>query len=132
MELMALGLPADRIAATGIPINKQLSPAPVRDANKPPMLLISAGATGGDYAVAVVRQTMHMRSAFTATVVCGHNVALRQRIEALVRRLATATAFLASRPKCRSYCSAPTCSWASPAGSRRPSAWLRGGSPWFL
>jgi len=48
------------------------------------MLLISAGATGGDYAVSVVRQTMHMRSAFTATVVCGHNDELRKRIEALV------------------------------------------------
>ncbi|KUM42131.1 glycosyltransferase [Arthrobacter sp. EpRS71] len=84
VELMALGLPPDRVAATGIPIKKQLSPAPVRDATKPPMLLISAGASGGDYAVSVVRQTMHMRSDFTATVVCGRNDALRQRIEALV------------------------------------------------
>lgn len=84
VELMALGLPPDRVAATGIPITKQLDPAPARDANEPPMLLISAGATGGDYAFSVVRQTMHMRSAFTATVVCGHNDALQQRIEQLV------------------------------------------------
>lgn len=48
------------------------------------MLLISAGATGGDYAVSVVRQTLHMRSSFTATVMCGRNNALRQRIEQLV------------------------------------------------
>jgi processive 1,2-diacylglycerol beta-glucosyltransferase len=48
------------------------------------MLLISAGAAGGDYAVAVVRQTMHMSSAFTATIVCGRNEALRRRIEQLV------------------------------------------------
>ena len=48
------------------------------------MLLISAGASGGDYAVAVVRQTLHMRSPFMATVVCGRNDALRQRIEQLV------------------------------------------------
>ena len=87
VELMALGLPTDRVAATGIPIATQLNVAPARDArdaNEPPMLLISAGASGGDYAVSVVRQTMHMRSSFTATVVCGRNNALRKRIEQLV------------------------------------------------
>ncbi|WP_026550613.1 glycosyltransferase [Arthrobacter sp. Br18] len=83
-ELMALGLPPDRVAATGIPIARQLDAAPARDTDEPPMLLISAGATGGDYAVSVVRQTMHMRTPFTATVVCGRNDALRQRIEQLV------------------------------------------------
>ena len=82
--LMALGLPPDRVATTGIPIAKQLTVAPTHDANEPPMLLISAGATGGDYAIAVVRQTLHMRTPFTATVVCGHNDALRQSIERLV------------------------------------------------
>lgn len=84
VELMALGLPPDRVAATGIPIATQPNAASARDANEPPMLLISAGATGGDYAVSVVRQTLHMRSCFTATVVCGRNTALRQRIEQLV------------------------------------------------
>jgi processive 1,2-diacylglycerol beta-glucosyltransferase len=83
-ELMGLGLPPDRVAVTGIPISKQLNVLPARDANEPPMLLISAGATGGDYAVSVVRQTLQMRSPFTATVVCGRNDALRQRIEQLV------------------------------------------------
>ena len=86
VELMALGLPPDRVAATGIPIAKQIDGAsePTRDTNEPPMLLISAGATGGDYAVSVVRQTMHMRSSFTATIICGRNDALRHRIEQLV------------------------------------------------
>ncbi|MCC3267288.1 MGDG synthase family glycosyltransferase [Arthrobacter gengyunqii] len=84
VELMALGLPSDRVAAPGIPIASQLTAAPSRDATEPPMLLISAGASGGDYAAAVVRQTLHMRSPFTATVVCGRNDALRQRIEHLV------------------------------------------------
>lgn len=84
VELMALGLPPDRVAATGIPIATQPKEAPARGANEPPMLLISAGATGGDYAVSVVRQTLHMRSSFTATVMCGRNNALRQRIEQLV------------------------------------------------
>lgn len=78
------GFAPDRVAVTGIPVATQLNVAPARDANEPPMLLISAGATGGDYAVSVVRQTLHMRSSFTATVVCGRNSALRQRIEQLV------------------------------------------------
>jgi processive 1,2-diacylglycerol beta-glucosyltransferase len=84
VELLALGLPPDRVAATGIPIATQPDLVQVRDASEPPMLLISAGATGGDYALAVVRQTMHMRSAFRATVVCGNNDRLRHRIEQLV------------------------------------------------
>lgn len=84
VELTAIGLPPDRVAATGIPIATQSNVAPARDANHLPTLLISAGAAGGDYAVAVVRQTLHMRSPFTATVVCGRNDAVRQRIEQLV------------------------------------------------
>lgn len=84
VELMALGLPPDRVAATGIPIATHLNVAPARGTNEPPMLLISAGATGSDYAVSVVRQTLHMRSSFTATVLCGRNNVLRQRIEQLV------------------------------------------------
>ncbi|WP_026552525.1 glycosyltransferase [Arthrobacter sp. H20] len=86
VELMALGLPPDRVAATGIPIAKQpdVAAASARDPNARPMLLISAGASGSDYAVSVVRQTMHMRSAFTATIVCGRNDSLKHRIEELV------------------------------------------------
>jgi processive 1,2-diacylglycerol beta-glucosyltransferase len=83
VQLTALGLPADRVAATGIPIITA-GDAPERDPNRPARLLISAGASGGDYAMAVVRQTMHMRSEFTATVVCGRNDELRERIERLV------------------------------------------------
>lgn len=84
VELTALGLPPDRVAATGIPIAAPPNVAPARDTNDAPRLLISAGASGGDEAVSVVRQTLHMRSPFTATVVCGRNDALRQRIEQLV------------------------------------------------
>jgi processive 1,2-diacylglycerol beta-glucosyltransferase len=84
-QLTALGVPADRVTVSGIPITVPNAPAPARDPLKPPMLLISAGASGGDYAVAVVQQTMHMTSPFTATVVCGSNDDLRQRIKKLVK-----------------------------------------------
>lgn len=91
VQLSALGLPADRVAATGIPISApphapdaSTAQTRVRDSGGPPKLLISAGASGGDYAVAVVRQTLHIRSSFTATIVCGRNEELRQTIERLV------------------------------------------------
>jgi processive 1,2-diacylglycerol beta-glucosyltransferase len=92
VELMALGMPSDRVTATGIPIavrpGTALPPAPVdtrgSDTGRPPMLLISAGASGGDHAISVVRQTLHLRSPFTATVVCGRNPELRRRVDALV------------------------------------------------
>lgn len=84
VQLTAQGVPADRVAAVGIPISSPPDTAFVRDRDAPPMLLISAGASGGDYAAAVVRQTMHVRSPFTATVVCGRNDELRHQIERLV------------------------------------------------
>jgi processive 1,2-diacylglycerol beta-glucosyltransferase len=89
VQLTAQGVPADRVAAVGIPISappaSDVQPtAFVRDRDAPPMLLISAGASGGDYAAAVVRQTMHVRSPFRATVVCGRNDELRRQIEQLV------------------------------------------------
>jgi processive 1,2-diacylglycerol beta-glucosyltransferase len=84
VQLASLGLPPDRMMVTGIPIATSTENASARGSEEPPRLLISAGAAGGDYAVAVVRQTLLMRSPFTATVVCGRSEELRQRIEQLV------------------------------------------------
>lgn len=84
VQLTAQGVPADRVAAVGIPIASQPETSVVRDRDATPMLLISAGASGGDYAAAVVRQTMHLRSPFTATVVCGRNEELQEQIEEIV------------------------------------------------
>lgn len=88
VQLTAQGVPADRVAAVGIPISAPPSTAQaapfVRDPDDVPKLLISAGASGGDYAAAVVRQTMHVRSPFHATVVCGRNTELQRQIEQLV------------------------------------------------
>lgn len=86
VQLAALGLPADRVFDSGIPISKpdEQIAATRRDGGTSPHLLISAGASGGDYALAVVRQTMHVRAPFTATIVCGRNDELRRRMQALV------------------------------------------------
>ena len=84
VQLASMGLPPDRVTVSGIPIAMSPEGGSGRDPGRPPELLISAGASGGDYAVAVVRQTLLMRSPFTATVVCGRNDELRTRIERLV------------------------------------------------
>jgi processive 1,2-diacylglycerol beta-glucosyltransferase len=84
VQLTALGLPPDRVTVTGIPISTPDQKASARGHGGPPRLLISAGASGGDYAAAVVRQTLHLRSPFTATVVCGRSEELQQRISQLV------------------------------------------------
>lgn len=88
VQLTAQGVPADRVAAVGIPISRPPEGVVERDRGAPPRLLISAGASGGDYAAAVVRQTMHVRSPFTATIVCGRNDELRAQVEQLVAPVA--------------------------------------------
>jgi processive 1,2-diacylglycerol beta-glucosyltransferase len=86
VQLTALGLPGDRVRVSGIPISLPDQTVSARESppGKVPNILISAGASGGDYALAVVRQTLHIRSPFTATVVCGRGDELRERVEQLV------------------------------------------------
>jgi processive 1,2-diacylglycerol beta-glucosyltransferase len=87
-----LGLPADRIVVSGIPVKPEFSRAVEREAVltryrlRPdlPTLLISAGAAGGAYTLAIVAQTLRMRNAFQAVIVCGRNAQLKGEIEALV------------------------------------------------
>ena len=45
----------------------------------PPLLIISAGASGGAYATTVVRQVQRVSSPIRAIVVCGRNQQLRDR-----------------------------------------------------
>lgn len=88
----AIGVPADRLTASGIPV-RPLFGEPVDanavrerydlDASKP-LLLLSAGAAGGSYTTAVVKQTLRMTSRFQAVVICGHNAELKSEVETLV------------------------------------------------
>lgn len=90
-HLVALGIPADRVTTSGIPVDRELG-RPV-DAEKVrrrfdlspdrPTLLISAGAAGGPYATTIVEQAMKITEPFQAIVVCGRNQGLR---DDLVRR----------------------------------------------
>jgi processive 1,2-diacylglycerol beta-glucosyltransferase len=129
VQLTALGLPPDRVAATGIPIAAQPSSPAERDPDAPPALLVSAGASGGDYALAVVRQTLHLRSPFRPRSCAAGTTRSGTASRSSSHRPTTGTRCSASRTRCRSSSAAPTSSSASREGCRRRSAW-RPGSRW--
>jgi len=91
-HMVEIGLPADRIAVSGIPVREEFSAPMDRDAvlarhrlqPDVPILLISAGAAGGDYTTAVVSQTLTIPNPFQAVVVCGRNEELRRAMTSLV------------------------------------------------
>jgi processive 1,2-diacylglycerol beta-glucosyltransferase len=88
----AIGVPADRLTTSGIPVRplfgEQVDADAVRkrydlDATKP-LLLVSAGAAGGSYTTAVVKQTLRMTSEFQAVVICGANAELKSEVEKII------------------------------------------------
>jgi processive 1,2-diacylglycerol beta-glucosyltransferase len=90
--MAAIGVPADRISVSGIPVQSGLDDQVDRDAVlrrydlRPdrPILLISAGAAGGAYTQTIVQQTLRIRNDFQGVVVCGRNQQLKSQIEGLV------------------------------------------------
>ncbi|HEX7264835.1 MAG TPA: glycosyltransferase [Candidatus Dormibacteraeota bacterium] len=91
-HMVEIGLPADRITVSGIPVRAEFSEPIDRDSvlarhelqPDVPILLISAGAAGGEYTKAAVIQTLAIPNPFQAVVVCGRNEELRDAITTLV------------------------------------------------
>jgi len=91
-HMAAIGVPADRITVSGIPVRPGLADGVDREAVltgyglRPdrPTLLISAGAAGGAYTQTIVQQTLRMGNDFQAVVVCGRNDQLKNQIEGLI------------------------------------------------
>ncbi|MBA8793394.1 processive 1,2-diacylglycerol beta-glucosyltransferase [Friedmanniella endophytica] len=94
-HLIGLGLPADRLTASGIPVRAELGRPLDDDARAAvrarygledgvPTLLISAGAAGGGYALGIVRQVRELTADFRAVVVCGRNAQLEHAVRQLV------------------------------------------------
>ena len=93
IHMEALGLPADRIEVTGIPVEPEFG-APV-DANavlerhglQPgrPTLLVAGGALGMSPATAVVRQLLQLDRDFQAIIVCGKNEEMQNEIVDLLK-----------------------------------------------
>lgn len=89
----AIGVPADRLTTSGIPVRPLFGDPVDADAVRArygldpakPLLLLSAGAAGGSYTTAVVKQTLRIRNPFQAVVICGHNAELKSEVENLTR-----------------------------------------------
>lgn len=90
--LLLLGLPADRLTTSGIPVGQQFAePLDAQAARaefglRPDsaVVLISAGAAGGPRALQVVRQCLAISEEFEAVVVCGRNAELKAEVESAV------------------------------------------------
>jgi processive 1,2-diacylglycerol beta-glucosyltransferase len=92
VHLEALGLPAERVTATGIPIDplfsepinrEQICAAHDLHCDKP-ILLLSAGALGVGPTEIVVRRLMELRQEAQTIVICGKSDELREKIAGIV------------------------------------------------
>jgi processive 1,2-diacylglycerol beta-glucosyltransferase len=90
--MISIGLPADRITVSGIPVKPEFSEPVDRAAVLTahgldpalPTLLISAGAAGGSYALEIIKQTLTIRQPFQAIIVSGRNEELKAQAQAMV------------------------------------------------
>ena len=90
-RLIDLGVVADRITVSGIPVRPQFAEPVDRDAVLAnydlradlPLIVVSAGAVGAGPAQAIVAQIMKLQHAVQCVVICGTNHRLRQAVEAL-------------------------------------------------
>lgn len=90
--MRSIGLPDDRVSVSGIPVKPEFA-GPVDRAAvlarydlSPdlPLLLISAGAAGGDYALDVVAQVLQVQQPCQAVIISGRNEELRKQAASLV------------------------------------------------
>jgi processive 1,2-diacylglycerol beta-glucosyltransferase len=91
-HLVTLGIPAERVTVSGIPVDPVYGEPVDRAAvlakyrldDQRPILVYSAGAVGGGPVRATVEQLMRLRHNAQCIVICGSNAELRREIEALV------------------------------------------------
>jgi processive 1,2-diacylglycerol beta-glucosyltransferase len=89
-HLVAIGVPERRVTVSGIPVRGGLDTPVDRAAVlrkhrlRPdlPTILISAGASGGDYVRAIVSEVQRIRTPHQTVVVCGRNVSLKASVDA--------------------------------------------------
>jgi len=90
--MAGIGVPADRVSVSGIPVRlglgETVDTAAVRQrfGLDPvlPVVLVSAGAAGGSYTLNLVRQVVRCEREFQAVVVCGRNEELKAQVTQLV------------------------------------------------
>jgi processive 1,2-diacylglycerol beta-glucosyltransferase len=93
IHMAALGLAAERITVSGIPVDPAFAD-PIDEAEvrrdfgfdpELPILLVNGGTLGLSPASAVVRRLLKLDHDFQAVVCCGRNEELRAEVESLVR-----------------------------------------------
>ncbi len=91
-HMAAIGVPADRLTVSGIPVRPVLG-EPVDGhairrkfglTEDQPTVLISAGASGGSYTKVIVQQALALQTPFQAVIVCGRNAELKADIDTMV------------------------------------------------
>ena len=90
VHVTSLGIPAEHITVSGIPVSPVFGEPVDRDAvlaqynlrPDAPIILVSAGAAGNTSAKTVVEQLSRLRGDFQAVVICGRNDRLRREIVA--------------------------------------------------
>jgi len=90
-HMIGLGLPGDRIAVTGIPIDAQFSETVDRQkvcdqfGLNPgvPIVLVSAGTLGLSPATSVLKRLLDMPEEFQTIVICGKNEEMQAEVEGL-------------------------------------------------
>jgi processive 1,2-diacylglycerol beta-glucosyltransferase len=93
IHMEALGLPADRIQVTGIPVEPEFGlPVDIgavleKHGLQPgrPTILVAGGALGMSPATAVVRQLLQLERDFQAIIVCGKNEEMQTEIVELLK-----------------------------------------------
>lgn len=92
IHMAALGLPADRITVSGIPVDPRFE-EPVDESRvrerfgldpRKPILLVAGGTLGLSPAEAVVKRLRTLDFPFQAMILCGRNDELREKVAALV------------------------------------------------
>jgi processive 1,2-diacylglycerol beta-glucosyltransferase len=91
VHVMSLGIPAEHITVSGIPVDPIFGEPVDRAAAlarynlrpEAPIILISAGAAGNTSATVAVEQLLRVENDFQAVVVCGRNDRLRREIVVL-------------------------------------------------
>jgi processive 1,2-diacylglycerol beta-glucosyltransferase len=99
VHLQNLGLPADRITVSGIPIDPAFGEVVDRARlraeagfdNERPLLLISGGALGVSPAAGVIDGLSRLRHSAHAVVICGKNLELQAALEKQARAVEAAT-----------------------------------------
>lgn len=124
IHMAALGLPADRITVSGIPVDPKFDEPVDREATRArlgldpdkPILLVAGGTLGLSPAEAVVRRVLELDLPFQAVVICGRNADLKKRVAELLPSVDGRFKLLGYTNEMRDYMAVATLILTKPGG----------------